>query len=170
MTSPQTNKFIDPDLSEAIQHWKEYSDQTSQNSVMLMNSMTPLKDSAQVASAVFELMQQTDWLQTAKKMTDPTALSTAIDELGDIQIAVMGKMLDGYRAFLQTSLASAEQLIELPKETNSAAALLATLMETSLNIVKQYQQDASDKAASLNAIQAAYRAWGQKSLQTVQSN
>ncbi|MEH6825840.1 MAG: hypothetical protein V7629_18250 [Motiliproteus sp.] len=170
MTSPQANKFIDPSLSEAIQHWKEYSDQTTQDSVMLMNAMTPLKDSAQVAGAVFESMQQTDWLQIAKKLTDPTALSTAIDELSDIQIAVMGKVRDGYRAFLQTSLASAEQLAEVPKEANSAATLLATLMETSLNIVKQYQQDASDEAANLNAIQAAYRAWFQKSLQTVQSN
>ncbi len=167
MTAFQMNNLIDPSLSAAIEHWKEYSDQTTQNSLLMIHAITPLKDAFQVAGEVYDAMQQTDWQQTSAKLTDPSAMATAMHELTDIQLAALDRLQDSYKAFLKTTQTSGEQLANVTQNAASPQSLLSAYLETGLDILKQYQADVSDEAASLNTIQAAYKAWGQKNFQTV---
>jgi hypothetical protein len=162
----ETAPLIDPNLTEALQHWNQYCNQSRQNALILLNAITPLKDQIQVTGQLLETAQKTDWLQAGTKFSDPTALVGAFSELADIQIAALGKIQEGYTAFLKTTEASTHQLSELGKAADSPQALLAASLETGLSILKQYEADATEEASSLSAIQSAYRAWLQKNLQS----
>lgn len=161
----ETTPLIDPSLAEALQHWNQYYAQSRQNSLILMNAITPLKDQIQVTGQLLETAQKTDWVKASSKLADPEVLVGALGELADIQIAALGKLQEGYNAFLKTTQASTDKLSGLGNEADSPQALLAASLETSLDILKQYEADATEEASSLSAIQSAYRAWLQKSLQ-----
>ncbi|ANG62830.1 hypothetical protein A8C75_10275 [Marinobacterium aestuarii] len=160
----QTTPLIDPNLTDALQHWNQYCAESRQNALILLNAITPLKDQIQVTGQLLESAQKTNWLEASTKFTDPTTLAGAFGELADIQIAALGKMQEGYSAFLKTAQASGDQLSKLGKDVDSPQALLAASLETSLNILKQYEADATEEASSMSTIQAAYRAWLQKNL------
>jgi hypothetical protein len=44
----ETTPLLDPDLTDALQHWNQYCDQSRQNALILLNAITPLKDQIQV--------------------------------------------------------------------------------------------------------------------------
>nr|WP_067291176.1 hypothetical protein [Marinobacterium profundum] len=161
----QTSPLIDPNLTDALQHWNQHCAQSRQNALILLNAITPLKDQIQVTGQILEAAQKTNWLEASTKLADPTTLAGAFSELADIQIAALIKMQEGYSAFLKTTQASSDQLSALGKDADSPQALLAASLETSLNILQQYEADATEEASSMSAIQAAYRAWLQKNLQ-----
>ncbi len=167
MPTPPVDKLVDPNLTEALRHWSEFSEENRQNALILFNAITPIKDKIQVTGQLLEAIQHTDWLQTTAKLADPSALVQSFSELADIQIATLGKLQESYNAFLKTTQACGEQLSGVSQGADSAQALLASYLETSLNIVKQYQADATDEASSLNVIQSAYNAWFQKTLQSL---
>ncbi len=162
-----TTPLLDPSLTEALRHWNQYYSQSRQNALVVLNAITPLKDQIQVTGQLLETAQKTDWLQARSKLADPGLVVTALGELADIQIAALGKMQEGYNAFLKTTQASTSQLSDLGKAAESPQALLAESLETGLSILKQYEADAVEEASSLSAIQSAYRAWLQKSLQSL---
>lgn len=166
----QTAVLIDPTLTDALQHWNQYCAQSQQNMLILLNAITPLKDQIQVTGQLLEAAQKTNWLEAGSKFADPAVLANAFSELADIQIAALGKLQEGCTSFLKTTQASGDQLSELGKDAESPQALLAASLETSLNILKQYEADATEEASGLSAIQSAYRAWLQKNLQSLSAS
>lgn len=165
MTSTTSNDSIDPNLADAIKHWSEYSAESARNALILFEAITPLKDAIQVGDQVVEAMKQTNWRPVTTKLGDPAAFSDACKELAEIQMAALSKWYEGYLQYLKTTQQSSEQLGTALRGVGSPQQALAAYLEASLAIMKQYQADTSKQASSISEIQAAYKAWFQKTLQ-----
>lgn len=165
-TQSTTPNFIDPSLTAALQHWSAYSAESTRNALVVMQAITPVKDTLQVTQQVLDSMQHVDWTPLNQKVADPEVYSTAYNELTDIQIATVKKLYEGYGELLSTAKKSGQQLAEVGEGADSPQQWLAAWLEANLAIVKEYQNDISDQADSLNAIQAAYKAWFQKTIES----
>jgi len=167
MTATTSNEFIEPSLADAIKHWNEYSAENAKNALIVLEAITPLKDALQVSEQVVEAMKQTNWFPVGTTLANPGVLTDAYKELAEIQMAALGKWYDGYAQFLKTTQQSGEKFTAALQDVNSPQQALAGYLETSLAVTKQYQADASDQASNLSAVQAAYKAWFQKTLQSL---
>ncbi|MFC6672245.1 hypothetical protein [Marinobacterium aestuariivivens] len=156
--------FVEPKLAEALQHWSDYTGESLQNERVVLQAITPLKDSAQLSQQLIESLRESGWPTSA--WPDPTRLSQAAAELTDIQLAAWNRMLDGYSTFLKTSVEAGSRLGEVAQQDGDPQRQLAAWLEAWLAITRQYQSDFSNQLSNLNAIQAAYRAWWQKTLQS----
>ena len=165
MTSTTSNDSIDPNLADALKHWSEYSAESAKNALILFEAITPLKNAIQVGDQMIEAMKQTDWRPVATKLGDPAAFSDAYKELVEIQMAALSKWYEGYVQYLKTTQQSSERLGTAMRDVGSPQQALAAYLEVSLAIMKQYQADTSKQASSISEIQAAYKAWFQKTLQ-----
>lgn len=165
--SNKPHDLIDPRLEQALSRWGDFSSESAQQSLILLDAITPLKDAAQVAGDLIDSMPLSEWPPRGSRLSDPAAISRAAGELIDIQMAAADKFYEGCRAFMETTQASAEQLAAMDRDVDSVQAWMAAYLDTSLDILKRYQADAGTEAASLNAIQSAYKAWYQKALQSL---
>ncbi|SEI55473.1 hypothetical protein SAMN04244572_02124 [Azotobacter beijerinckii] len=158
---------IDPKLSEALKRWNDYASESAQNVQVLFEAITPVKDTLQIAQQITDSLQRTHWTPTGTNWVNPSALFTAYQELAEIQLAALEKESDCYIRFLTTTLGTGKQITEAMQGASSPQQFLASYLDASLNIVQQYQDDASKQASTLSQIQSAYSAWLQKTLESL---
>lgn len=157
--------FVEPKLAQALQRWSDYAGESVQNELVVLQAITPLQDAAQLSQQLMATFENGGWPQ-AIAWPDPTRLSQAVSELTDIQLAAWNRLLDGYGTFLKTSVEAGTRLGQVARQDGDPQQQLAAWLEAWLDVSKSYQSDLSDQLSSLNAIQAAYRAWWQKTLQS----
>lgn len=160
------NELIDPSLQKAIEQWKSYVSDTVQTEQVVLRLSTPLKDTLQITQQVMESMQANDW----KAPTDPPDPKTLTDiacELSDIQVSAFGKIQENYSSYLETGVKGGTELVEALLIEASPQQRLAAWLDASLEVTKQYQEDTTQLVSDLSAIQAAYTAWRQKSLESL---
>jgi len=167
MTAKTSNPFIDPKLADAIRHWNEYSAESAKNALILFEATTPLKDALQISDQVNEVMNHAEWFPVAARLADTAAFADAYKELAEIQIAALSKWYSGYIQFVKTIQQSSERLATPMRNVGSPQQALAAFLEASLTIMKEYQADTSKQVSSISEIQAAYKAWFQKTLQNL---
>jgi len=159
--------IIEPSLADAIKHWNEFSVENAKNAQILFEAITPLKDVQQISDQVMEAMKQTNWSPAGTKLVDPAVYSEAYKELAEIQMAALNKWYDGCSQFLKTTQQCGEQFAAAMQGVSTPQQALAGYLEASLAVTKQYQADANDQTSNLTAIQSAYKAWFQKTLQSL---
>ena len=165
MDATTTDTSIDPKLSEAIKRWSDYANESAQNVQVLFEAFTPVKDTLQIAQQIMGTLQHVDWTSANANWANQSVLLGAYQELAEIQLAALEKESDCYVRFLTTTFGTGKQLAEATQGATSPQQLLASYLDASLDIVQQYQDDASKQASTLGQIQAAYNAWLQKTLE-----
>lgn len=160
------NELIDPSLQEAVEQWNSYATETVQTEQVVLRLYTPFKDTLQITQQVLESMKASDWTPPAD-LPDPKTLTGIAGELTDIQVAAYGKLLDSYSSYLETGVKAGKLLGDAVQTDGTPQQQLAALLKASLNATKQYQDDTTQLASDLGAIQSAYKAWWQKSLQSL---
>lgn len=169
MDAVTSNAPIDPKLSEAIRHWNDYANESGQNVRVLFEAMTPVKDSLQIAQQIMDSVQHRGWTPGSAHWMKPAALFSAYQELTEIQLAAQERENDCCIRFLTTTLGTGKQVAEAMQGASTPQQVLASCMEASLNIVRQYQADISEQAETFSQIQSAYKAWLQRTLDSLSS-
>lgn len=161
------NAQIDPKLSDAIKHWNDYASESGQNVRAMFEAITPIKDTFQIAHQIMDSVQHTGWMPAGTNWMNPSALFAAYQELTEIQLAAQEKESDCCIRFLTTTLGAGKQVAEAMQGVSSPQQFLASYLEASLNIIRQYQADVTQQASIFVQIQSAYNAWLQKTLESL---
>jgi len=167
MTAEPAAEIIDPSLTHAIKDWNDYSSESVKNALIVMEAITPIKDTVQVTQQVIQALQETDWKPDNKKLLDPESLLAAGRELAEIQKAAIERMLEAYNEYLKVTRQAGDKYAEKLKAAKSPQQLLAAWLEASLEMVKEYQSGINDQASTLGTVQSAYKAWLQNTLQNL---
>ncbi len=167
MNADATNEIVDPSLSDAIKDWNDYTAESVKNALIVLEAITPVKDNVQVTQQVIEAFKNTDWQPASKKLLDPEVLAAVGRELAEIQKAAMERLMEGCNQYLVTTQEAGKKFADNLKDVKSPQQFLAAWLESSLDLVKDYQQNATDQASNLGTIQSAYKAWLQSTLQNL---
>ncbi|NVK39777.1 MAG: hypothetical protein HWE39_00915 [Oceanospirillaceae bacterium] len=160
------NELIDPSLQDAVEHWSDYAKDSLQTAEVVLRLYTPVKDSLQITQQVLESVQENDWTPSAT-LPDAATFSGIVSELSDIQVAALKRMSDDFNRYLDTSVEAGKLFGETLKTDGDPQQQLAAWLETSLKVTKAYQDDFSQQLSDLGAIESAYKAWWQKSLESL---
>src|SRR5205814_1731162 len=104
----------------------------------------------------------TNWQTVNQKIMDPKAMSGAYKEWMDIQSASVDVLGNGNTQFLKTTLSAGTLFADVAQNGSSPQHVWASYLNIGVNLLKEYQADLNDQAQHFNAIQAAYKAWFQK--------
>jgi len=167
MITDATTDMIDPSLSGAIKDWNDYSAETVKNALIVLEAITPVKDAMQVTQEVMESIRVADWKSWGRNLPDPATLTAATREMADIQKAAVERLLESYNNYLAISRETGEKFVAKAAQVKSPQQFLAAWLETSLGLVKDYQDEVNQQASNLGTIQAACRAWLQNTLQNL---
>ncbi|GGO81363.1 hypothetical protein GCM10011348_20220 [Marinobacterium nitratireducens] len=159
-------ELFDTSLLDAVEQWNDYANDNAQTERVLWGLFTPVKDSLQIAQQVMEAVQAGNWTLPAS-LPDPEVLGGITSELGDIQAAAFQKMLDEVGRYQNTGAEAGKLLSEALETSGEPQKQLASWLEASLKVTKAYQEDFNQQLADLGAIQSAYTAWWQKSVESL---
>ncbi|TWH71366.1 hypothetical protein LX59_01650 [Azomonas agilis] len=160
--------LIEPKLINILKQWRCFSHQNAENLQLFCSAFTPVHDSLQITQQVLKQWHDKPWTLPEQPSVDSSALSNAYRELIDIQQAALEKEQEAYFRYWTTALTNSKQMINALQGVSSPQQALVAYLEANLDLARQYQEDVSEQLTDLNQIKAAYTAWWQKTLESLQ--
>ncbi len=163
MTSLSPQKADKQNVYQALENWNNYSAQSIQNMKVVFEAITPLKDAAQVTGQTIEMLSRlNNWQSANKKLFDGYAALNAYYELLNIQSGGLSLLSQDNSQYFKNAIDSSVKWSESINPNATPEEVFVSSINTSITILKQYQDMVNNQVQHLSTIQSAYTAWFQK--------
>ncbi|MES2205547.1 MAG: hypothetical protein V4525_01975 [Pseudomonadota bacterium] len=168
LSSQKADKHADKqadkqNVYQALENWNNYSAQSIQNMKVVFEAITPFKDAVQLTGQTVEMFSRlNNWESCSKKSFDGYGALNAYYELLNIQSASLNLLTQDNSQYLKNAIDCSAKWAESLTPCSNPEELVSSSINTSIAIMKQYQNILNNQVQHLSSIQSAYTAWFQK--------
>lgn len=165
---------LDPALSSAINRWLDTTQQTLDDVNTAQAGINPLQSLLQSSARTTDFLSSLDWFGIFQKPQKADVYQQIFQEFNELVTAATQRISNDQETLLDTMVADARAVVadagavmSKPASVDNPQALLADLINKSLDAYDNAQEQMRNQLQTYMSIQSAYLAWYQQSLASI---